>query len=161
MQGRKPLVYHLRNADEQDLQALVRIGEVPQRVANRARVLLALDRGERIVEIVHWLGVGRMTVWELGQRYQQRGIEAIWDAERSGRPVGFSPAAAGPDRTGGVYRPGRLRTARDEVGLPQSGSSGGRAGGGRCDPLPDGGAHLGGGQPAPPSQSLLENRYHR
>ena len=94
MTGRKPLEYKLRDADRQYLNELVRDGNLPQRVATRARVLLALDRGERVVEIVHWLGVGRMTVSDLWQRYQQRGVNAIFDAERSGRPLTFSPSRA-------------------------------------------------------------------
>ncbi len=160
MRGRKSFVYKLRDADGRYLQAIVRKGQLPQRVANRARVLLALDRGERIVEIVRWLGVGRMTVWELWQRYQHRGVEAIWDAERSGRPMGFSPAAAGPDRTGSVHRPRCLRAAPAAVGLSQSGPGGGRAGGGGGDPLHDGGPHLGGCQSATPPQPVLEDCYH-
>ncbi|MCA1607237.1 MAG: helix-turn-helix domain-containing protein [Acidobacteria bacterium] len=94
MTGRKPLDYKLRDADRQYLNELVRDGSLPQRVAMRARVLLALDRGERIVEILHWLGVGRMTVSDLWQRYQQRGLNAIYDAERSGRPPTFFPPGA-------------------------------------------------------------------
>jgi hypothetical protein len=94
MMGRKPLEYKLRDADRQYLNELVHDGYLPQRVAMRARVLLALDRGERIVEVVHWLGVGRMTVADLWQRYQQRGMNAIYDAERSGRPPAFSPSGA-------------------------------------------------------------------
>lgn len=46
-----------------------------QRVVNRARVLLALDRGERIVEIVRWLAISRASIWYLWQRYLERGVE--------------------------------------------------------------------------------------
>jgi hypothetical protein len=60
MKRRKPLAYPLREADRQYLQALLADGQLVQRVAHRARALLALDRGERIVEIVHWLGWSRM-----------------------------------------------------------------------------------------------------
>ena len=99
MTGRKPLEYKLRGADRQSLNEILRDGHMSQRVATRARVLLALDRGERVAEIVHWLGVGRMTVSDLWQRYQQRGLKAIYDAERSGRPPTFSPSGARSDRT--------------------------------------------------------------
>jgi hypothetical protein len=97
MRGRKPLEYRLREGDQQALQVLLADGQLIQRVANRARALLALDRGERLGDIVHWLGWSRTGLWYLWQRYQHWGVEAIFDAERSGRPPVFSPARARPD----------------------------------------------------------------
>lgn len=97
MKGRKPFVYRLRAPERCYLRGIVGDGQQSQRVATRARALLALDRGERIVEILRWLGGSRMGIWHLWQRYQQRGVTAIFDGERSGRPVVFSPAGAGPD----------------------------------------------------------------
>ena len=94
MRGRKPLEYRLREGDRQSLQALLADGQLIQRVAKRAQALLALDRGERIGAIVHWLGWSRTGLWELWRRYQDCGVEAVFDAERSGRPPVFSPAAA-------------------------------------------------------------------
>jgi hypothetical protein len=99
MRGRKPLPYRLRDADRQYLHEILADGHLVQRVAKRVQALLALDRGERIVEIVHWLGWSRMGLWDLWQRYQVWGGEAIFDGERSGRPPVFSPAAARADRT--------------------------------------------------------------
>jgi hypothetical protein len=97
MKGRKPSVYRLRAAEQRYLRVIVGEGHQSQRVATRARTLVALDRGERIVEILRWRGVSRMGVWHLWQRYQQRGGTASFDGKRSGRPVVFSPAGAGPD----------------------------------------------------------------
>ena len=98
MKGRKPLAYRLSEADRQSLQAILTDGRLVQRVGHRAQALLALDRGERIHAIVHWLGWSRMGLWYLRQRYQQYGVDAIFEAERRGRPPGFSPTAARPDR---------------------------------------------------------------
>jgi hypothetical protein len=97
MKGRKPLEYRLREADRQYLYTLLAEGDLMQRVANRARALLALDQGERIHMIGPWLGWSRMGLWHLWQRYQQYGGAAIFDAERSGRPPSFSPTGACPD----------------------------------------------------------------
>jgi hypothetical protein len=97
MKGRKPYGYRLRAAERHYLHEIVKDGQQQQRVATRARTLLALDRGDRLVEILHWLGVSRMGIWHLWRRYQQRGVRAIFDGERSGRPVVFSPAGAGSD----------------------------------------------------------------
>jgi hypothetical protein len=64
MRGRKPFEYRLREADREYVQAILADGQVVQRGANRARALLAMDRGERIVGIVHWLGWSRMGLWQ-------------------------------------------------------------------------------------------------
>jgi hypothetical protein len=98
MRGRKPLSYRLGDADRQYLHEMLADGQLVQRVAKRAQARLALDRGERIVEIVHWLGWSRMGLWDLWQRYQGWGVDAIFEGERSGRPPLFSPAAARADR---------------------------------------------------------------
>jgi hypothetical protein len=94
MRGRKPLLYRVREADRHALQAMLADGRLSQRVASRAQALLALDRGERIHAIVHWLGWSRPGLWPLWPRYQPWGVDAVCDAERSGRPSVFSPAAA-------------------------------------------------------------------
>ena len=93
-----PAEYKLRAPDRRYLTEVVKDGQVMHRVATRARVLLALDRGERVVEILRWTGLSRMGVWHLWQRYLERGVEAVWDDERSGRPPVFSPAGTSPDR---------------------------------------------------------------
>jgi Helix-turn-helix domain len=103
MRGRKPRAYELSEADRQYLQAILADGQLVQRVGHRAQALLALDRGERLQEIVHWLGWSRMGLWYLWRRYQQYGVDAIFDAERSGRPPVFSPAAARAHRAYRVH----------------------------------------------------------
>jgi hypothetical protein len=103
MKGCLPAEYHLRASERRYLHEIVRDGRQLQRVARRAHILLALDRGERIVEIMRWLGVSRMGVWHVWQRYQQRGITAIFDEDRSGRPAVFSPAGASANRADRVY----------------------------------------------------------
>jgi len=55
MRGRKPFAYRLCEAERRYVQAILVDGQRLQRVANRARALLALDRGERLVDIAHWL----------------------------------------------------------------------------------------------------------
>lgn len=99
MRGRMPSEYKLKANDRRYLTEMAQDGQRIQRIANRARALLALDRGERIVEIVRWTGLSRMGLWHLWQRYQERGVEAIFDGERSGRPAVFSPSGPSADRT--------------------------------------------------------------
>ena len=145
MKGCKPAAYHLSAVDRRYLHTIVRDGGQLQRVARRAHMLLALDRGERIVEIMRWLNVSRMGIWHLWQRYRQRGIEAIFDEERSGRPVVFSPAGARANRADRVYRPRSLRVTLHPLGLSKSTAVRGRARRGGYDPLHDGGADSGRG----------------
>ena len=98
MRGRYPETYTLRAEDRHELNRIGADGQVAQRIATRARALLALDRGERIVEIVRWLGRSRAALWYLWQRYLQHGPAAVFDDERSGRPPVFSPSGASHDR---------------------------------------------------------------
>lgn len=74
-----PSEYRLNPNDRPYLIETVKDGQLIQRVANRARALLALDRGERVVEIIRWTNLSRMGVWHLWQRYVTRGVEAIFD----------------------------------------------------------------------------------
>ena len=96
MKGRKPFEYKLKPTDRRMLKAKLGEGHLMQRIANRVRALLGLDSGERISAIGHWTGLSRTALWYLWQRYKQRGVEAVYDAQRSGRPPVFSPSGAGP-----------------------------------------------------------------
>jgi hypothetical protein len=98
VRGRKPNNYKLDAFDRRYLNEIATNGQLILRIANRARALLALDRGERIVDILRWLGLSRTSLFYLWQRYLERGIDAIFDEERSGRPPVFSPYREGRDR---------------------------------------------------------------
>src|SRR5215510_15933718 len=124
MRGRYPETYTLSAGDRRGLSQIVADGQIAQRIATRARALLALDRGERIVEIARWLEVSRTTLWYLWQRYRQRGLEAAFDEERSGRPAVFSPARTSPHRADGLHRARQLWRARDPLGLSHLATSG-------------------------------------
>jgi len=97
VKGRKPLKYKLREADRHYLKEVISDRQLIQRIANRARALLAMDRGERIFDIIEWTGLSRTGLWYLWQRYKDRGVEAIYDEERSGRPPVFSPSGESSD----------------------------------------------------------------
>jgi hypothetical protein len=63
MRGRKPSEYGLRQEDRDYLNELLRNGLLPLREANRVQALLVLDLGERIEEIVDWIGLSCGAVW--------------------------------------------------------------------------------------------------
>jgi hypothetical protein len=96
MRGRPSARHRLRAADRALLESVVNNGRVMQRIANRARALLALDRGERVGVITAWTGLQRGALWYLWRRYKARGIDALVDADRRGRPPALSPPRAYP-----------------------------------------------------------------
>ena len=161
MRGRKPSEYSLTAGDRQLLAEGARYGQGQQRGARRAQALLALDRGERSVDSVHWSGRERTSLGYLWQRYQQRGSAAIVDAPRSGRPRIFSPSAARRKRRRSLHRSARFWEAGVAVGLSHLATSRGRAGSRRFQPLDNPRPHAGAGQFAASSQSVLEDRATR
>jgi hypothetical protein len=70
-------------------------------VARRARILLAMAAPSTIVtDLAERCEQSRYGIWDLCRRFEQRGLEAIYDAARSGRPRTLSPSGA--RRTGAV-----------------------------------------------------------
>jgi hypothetical protein len=81
------------------LEEIVRDGHVPQRVAQRARILLTMTAPEAVVEeLGERFGADRTTIWRLCRRYEDEGLAALFDAPRSGRPRALSPPGSRPDR---------------------------------------------------------------
>ena len=160
MSGRLPLEHRLRRADRTYLEEIVRDGQLIQRVANRARALLAFDHGETPAVVSYWTGLGRSALWYLWRRYEERGVEAIVDAERCGAPPILSPPPASPDRADRVHRARSLRPSPYTLGLPEP--LGGRRRGGcrRLDPLHDSRARAQGREPPAAPESLLEDGHH-
>jgi len=97
MRGRKPRPLQLRTEDVPVLQGLLRSGKTEQRVAQRAQILLTMAQGERTTRLATRLEKDEATVWRVCRRYEQRGLQALYDAPRSGRPRAISPPAAGAD----------------------------------------------------------------
>jgi len=79
-----PLV--LRAGDGARLRALTRASTVPAGQVQRARMLLLAAEGQPNTEIARLVGVTRQTVVTLRSRYLQRGLDALADLPRSGRP---------------------------------------------------------------------------
>ena len=91
MRRRLPKVIHLSKADRADLTRLLRDGRTEQRVARRGRALLAMQDPETLVtDLGKQVGMTRTGIWFLCRRYEALGLQAIYDAPRSGRPRDFS-----------------------------------------------------------------------
>jgi len=76
----------LKPSQRADLEALVRNGKTPQRVATRAAIVLATGEGRPINAIAQTFGVSRPTVYLWRRRFEGAGIIGLLkDAPRPGR----------------------------------------------------------------------------
>lgn len=92
MRGRRSsLKIVLSEQDREELEHLVRSTSVRAGVARRARIVLELAAGARLVEIAEWTGVTEQVVRHWGRRYLKHRLEGLYDLPRTGRPPVFSP----------------------------------------------------------------------
>ena len=116
MRRRPPRRIRLSCSDRRELEAIVRDGRIEQRIARRARVLLAMEHeGTQVDVLAEHVQMTRNAIWYLCRRYEQRGLGALDDAPRSGRPRSISPLGPSPDRTAGLLRSRRHRPADDPL----------------------------------------------
>ncbi len=103
MAGRTLRRIELSDDDRKELERIVRDGRTEQRVAQRARILLAMSQGQspvwKLSERVERTPTG---IWYVCRRYEERGLGAIYDAPRSGRPRQISPLGGSPNRATGL-----------------------------------------------------------
>ena len=92
MRGRKPNELILTASDKRALHQLLGDGHTRQRLAQRARILLACAQKQRTHQVACQVARQRATVWRVCERYRQAGLPgALYDAPRSGHPRIFSP----------------------------------------------------------------------
>ena len=82
----------IRRGERRRLQQLVKKRTTPQRVVERAKIVLSSAQGLSGASICAAVGVSRPTVTQWLDRYEADGIEALLqDRPRSGRPRQVSP----------------------------------------------------------------------
>lgn len=87
MRRRQPKTIKLPRADQREIQRLLADGRTEQRLVRRGQVLLAMKSAKTLVsELCQQVGMTRIGIWYLCRRYEAMGLEAIYDAPRSGRP---------------------------------------------------------------------------
>lgn len=92
MRRRPPSQICLKKAERNELQRILRDGRSEQRVARRSRVLLAMEDPDTLVdELSKQVAMTRVGIWYVCRRYETVGLDAIYDAPRSGRPRELSP----------------------------------------------------------------------
>ncbi|WP_224371692.1 helix-turn-helix domain-containing protein [Hyalangium versicolor] len=103
MRRRPPRLVHLSPEEVTHLRALVRDGRIEQRIARRARILLAMSEPDTIVsELAERFELDRTTIWALCRRFERWGVAAVDDAPRPGRPRRLSPPPTGRGGAAGV-----------------------------------------------------------
>jgi len=91
MRRRLPNIICLSKSDRREIERLLRDGRTEQRVARRGRVLLAMQDPQTLVtDLGEQVGMTRTGIWFLCRRYEAVGVNAIYDAPRSGRPRDIS-----------------------------------------------------------------------
>ncbi len=87
MRRRPPKFIHLKRKDRQEMHRLLDDGRTEQRIARRCRVLLAMEGPDTLVdELTHEVRMTRTGVWYVCRRYELAGLDAVYDAPRTGRP---------------------------------------------------------------------------
>ena len=90
MRGHKPKPVKLKRKDVTELKGLLRDGHTLQRVAQRARILLARADGADVAAVATKVDQDPATVWRVCERYRRHGLQAaLHDAPRTGRPRTF------------------------------------------------------------------------
>lgn len=98
MRRRPPHLIEVSRGDQRHLEELLGDGRTEQRVAKRARILLAMTDPETVVEqLAEQAALTRFAIWHVCRRYEEIGLSAVWDAPRSGRPWEISPLATSGD----------------------------------------------------------------
>lgn len=81
----------LRPAEVKFLKDFKNAGYKTLREINRANILLLLNKGKSITDIIDFLDVDRTTIWRTEKKYLEWGVaEALVEAERPGQPTKYS-----------------------------------------------------------------------
>jgi len=84
---RAPKIIKLSRTDRREIERLLDDGRTEQRLVRRGHVLLAMKNSKTLVsDLCQQVGMTRFGIWCLCRRYEAVGLDAIYDAPRSGRP---------------------------------------------------------------------------
>lgn len=78
--------FHLSTADREELQKVLRKGNLPAKTFKRATGLLDMDRGRSPADIAVTLDVSVRTLTNWRTSYRDRGLGMLVDQPRPGRP---------------------------------------------------------------------------
>lgn len=88
--GRIAPVIELSDKDRETLSSWTRAGKTEQRLAMRARIVLAASRGTRNRDIARKLATREATVNKWRCRFHESGLKGLQDMPRSGKPPDYT-----------------------------------------------------------------------
>lgn len=77
----------LSPVDREYLEALLSQGELKAKTYRRALSLLELDRGQTYTAVSQTVKMTIGTLSTLAEQYREKGLQALYDRPRSGRPI--------------------------------------------------------------------------
>jgi transposase len=101
-------VRELTVEERKEIERLAHARAAPARSVERARIILAAARGERVPAIARQLRLGADTVRLWLKRFNARGLEGLRDAPRAGRPVTYPPEQVGEAIAAALTKPDAL-----------------------------------------------------
>jgi transposase len=93
------------------VERVARSRTAPARAVERARIVWLAHHGRRVLAAAREVGVSEQTVRRWLGRFNERGLDGLRDAVRSGRPPTYTPAEVGAVVAASLNRP-------DDLGLP-------------------------------------------
>lgn len=91
MRRRPPESIQLSRAERSELKRILDDGHAEQRIARRARILLAMSDPETIVnQLAAQVDYTPTGIWYVCRRFEATGLDALYNGERSGRPRDLS-----------------------------------------------------------------------
>lgn len=78
---------HLSNQDVEKIMTVVSDFKTSPKVKDRCQILLKLNQGWTIDQVVNSLHISRDKCYRLYKNFLSRGIDCIYDLERTGRPI--------------------------------------------------------------------------
>lgn len=91
MRRRPPESITLTRLQHAELERIIRDGHTPQRTAPRARIVLAMSDPATVVnDLAARVEYTPTGIWYVCRRFEAVGLEALYDAPRSGRPPDLS-----------------------------------------------------------------------
>lgn len=83
----KKLEIKLKQEERDTLKKWLGAGKTEKRMVERAQIILLANGGKTPTEICNELGLATLTVYKWRRRFCNKGIEGLYDAERSGKPA--------------------------------------------------------------------------
>lgn len=81
------ITYFSSTTDREYLEALMSKGELKAKTYRRALSLLELDRGQTYTAVSKTVKMSIGTLSTLADQYREKGLQALYDRPRSGRPI--------------------------------------------------------------------------